>query len=87
MLLIYWFLYIIKVILTNKPQNMEAITATKDLDILVNNKKEVKTERKSVKTKCFSRNLFIKLGKCLKESKKLSHVRNPNNNPSYILIP
>lgn len=87
MLLIYWFLYIIKVILTNKPQNIEAITATKDLDILVNKRKEVKTDKKSVKTKCLSKNLFIKLGKCLKDNKKLNQVKNPKNNPSYILVP
>ena len=40
-----------RVILTNNPQTIEAITAPKDLLILVSNKKEVNTERISVMTK------------------------------------
>lgn len=51
MLFMYEFLYIIKDILTNNPQNIEAITATKDLDILVKRKKDVNTDSMSVKTK------------------------------------
>lgn len=42
---------------------MDAITATKDLDILVSKKKEVNTERISVIRKFFNSNLFIILGK------------------------
>lgn len=72
---------------TSNPQNIDAITATKDLLILVSNKKEVNTERMSVTTKFFKSNLFITLGKCRNEKTKLSQVKNPNNNPSYTLIP
>ena len=63
MFLTYGFLYIIKLKLTNNPQNIEAITATKDLDILVNKKKDVNTDSMSVKTKCFNKKNFIILGK------------------------
>lgn len=48
---------------TSSPQNIDAITATKDLDILVSKKKEVNTERMSVIRKFFNNKTFIILGK------------------------
>ena len=66
---------------------MDAATATRDLDILVNKKKEVNTERISVMTKFFKSKVFMNLGKWINENIKLSHVKNPKMSPSYILIP
>jgi len=62
------------------------MTATKDLEILVSNKKEVNTDSMSVKRKLVSKNFFTIFGKCKKEKTKLSQVKRPNNNPSYILF-
>jgi hypothetical protein len=75
-----------KVILTKSPQNIDAITATKDFDMLVKSKKEIITDKKSVIKKFFNNKLLIKFGKCRKENTKLSQVKNPNNSPSYIML-
>lgn len=81
-----YFLYRISVILTSRPQTIAAITATNDLDMLVNSKNEITTEMKSVIKKFFSNSFFIILGKCIKEKTKLSQVKNPSNSPSYIML-
>ena len=54
-----YFLWITKVTFTSNPQNIEAITVTKDLDILVSRKKEVNMEIMSVTTKFFNSKFFM----------------------------
>ena len=70
----------------SKPQNIEAITATIDFEILVNKKNEVITESISVIKKFLRSSLFTKEGKCTNDITKLSQVKKPNNNPSYMLL-
>lgn len=72
--------------LTRSPQNIDAITATKDFDILVRSKKEVITDKKSVIKKFFNNKFLIKFGRCRKEKTKLSQVKSPNNSPSYMIF-
>ena len=54
-----YFLWTTKVTFTSNPQNIEAITVTKDLDILVSRKKEVNMEIMSVTTKFFNSKFFM----------------------------
>jgi hypothetical protein len=56
--------------LTSSPHSMAAITATIDLDMPVKRKKEIITDKQSVRNGFFSKNLFTTAGKCKKEKKK-----------------
>lgn len=57
-------------ILTSNPQSIAAITATIDLDMPVSKKKEMITDKQSVRNGFLNRNAFILFGKCKKEKTK-----------------
>lgn len=57
-------------ILTSNPQSIAAITATIDFDIPVSKKKEIITDKQSVRNGFFNKNAFILLGKCKNEKTK-----------------
>ena len=57
-------------ILTSNPQSIAAITATIDLDIPVSKKKEIITDKQSVRNGFLNKNIFILLGKCKNEKTK-----------------
>ena len=80
-------LYAIKVKFTNKPQTIDAITATRDLLILVNRKKVTAIDKRSVRKKFCSRKVFSCKGKCLKENINDNQVKTPSISPSYTKVP
>jgi len=56
-------LCITKVTFTNRPQSIAAVTATIDFDIPVRRKKEIKTDKQSVKNGFLSKKTLIFSGK------------------------
>jgi hypothetical protein len=58
------------VILTRSPHNIAAITATIDLEMPVKRKKEIITDKQSVRNGFLNKNLFTTVGKCRKEKTK-----------------
>ena len=58
------------VILTSSPHSIAAITATIDLEIPVKRKKEIITDKQSVRNGFFNKNFFTATGKWKKEKTK-----------------
>ena len=56
--------------LINNPQSIAAITATIDLDMPVKRKKEIITDKQSVRNGFLNKNSFILVGKCKNEKTK-----------------
>ena len=56
--------------LTNNPQSIAAITATIDFEIPVKRKKEIITDKQSVRNGFLNKRFFILVGKCKKEKTK-----------------
>ena len=56
--------------LTNNPHSIAAITATIDFDIPVRRKKEIITDRQSVRNGFLNKSCLILVGKCKKEKTK-----------------